>query len=567
LHLGVSGLGLAVLASCGAPASPAPAAAPTPASQATPAAGPATTAPAPVTTSATAATAATAAPGSNATPLTPDKAASTAQGAAQPRYGGLLRTAVPSDISKLDGHVDGGGTRTTFTQNLGLAFDQLVFYDASLQPHPMLAESWDVSDDYKQVKLNLRKGVQWHSGRDFTSDDVKYNLFRGRDPKAGVGTYVNQSKWFQSIDTPDKYTAICTSDVARPSMFDYFNALSMVDQATQEGPDAGTRLVGTGPFTFVEWVQGDHLTFAKNKNYWRSDLPYLDGVQVSIVKDLSAMTTRLEAGGLDGVFLPSLADFVRLKADPAYNAVTPLVTVASLAIGANTLFAPNDDLNVRRALNYAIDRKRFTDTSMDSTVQPLSLPWDVNSLAYEAGKANYFTYDLDKARSLLAEAGVAGFEMDILPSAAQPELALFCQIYQSDLANLGIKLNIKNLEPAAWVDEVNNRRYHGMWASTVVAPLGEPASAYTNSRGTDPVSNNEGYKSERYSQLIASAATEPDVATRKQIYAQLNDIVIDDSFVMFLCPYPVRMVTRAGLHDVVSAESPGTFLFTHAWLQ
>jgi peptide/nickel transport system substrate-binding protein len=314
-------------------------------------------------------------------------------------------------------------------------------------------------------------------------------------------------------------------------------------------------------------VQGDHLTFARNKNYWRSDVPYLDGLQVNIVKDLTAMTTRLEAGALDAVYLPSLADFVRLKSDPDYAALVPLVTVASLTIGPNTLFSPNDQKVVRQALNYAIDRKRFTDAAMGGTVQPLSLPWDVNSPAYEAAKATRFTFDPDKARSLLAEARVSGVEMDILPSAAQPELALFCQIYQGDLANLGIKLNIQNLEPAAWVNEVNNRRYHGLWASTFSAPLGEPASAYTNSRGTDPNSNNAGYNNELYTQLIASAATEPDLTKRKQIYSQLNDIVIDESFVMFLCPYPVRMITRAKLHDVVSPESPGTFLFTHAWLE
>jgi hypothetical protein len=105
-----------------------------------------------------------------------------------------------------------------------------------------------------------------------------------------------------------------------------------------------------------------------------------------------------------------------------------------------------------------------------------------------------------------------------------------------------------------------------MWASTVVTPLGEPASAYTTASGTDSVSNNEGYKSDRYSQLIASAGTEPDVGTHRQIYSQLNDIMINDSFVMLLCPYPVRMVTRGWLNDLVSPESPGTFLFTHAWL-
>src|SRR5262249_61807193 len=169
-------------------------------------------------------------------------------------------------------------------------------------------ESWEVTPDLKRVKLNLRKGVQWHSGRDFASDDVKWNLLRARDPKAGVGRYVTQSKWFHTIETPDKYTAILTSDVSRPAMFDYFNSLSMIDQQTMEGPEVGTKLVGTGPFTFVEWNQGNHLTFSKNKNYWRSDRPYLDGVQVNIVRDGTTMTTRLEAGALDAIFLPSFTD-------------------------------------------------------------------------------------------------------------------------------------------------------------------------------------------------------------------------------------------------------------------
>ena len=116
-----------------------------------------------------------------------------------------------------------------------MAFDRLVAYDVKATPQPMLAESWDVAPDFKQVKLNLRKGVQWHSGREFTSDDVKWNLLRGQDPKAATGSYVNQAKWFPTIDTPDKYTAILKSDVSRPAIFDYFNVLNMVDQVTLGG--------------------------------------------------------------------------------------------------------------------------------------------------------------------------------------------------------------------------------------------------------------------------------------------------------------------------------------------
>ena len=124
----------------------------------------------------------------------------------------------------------------------------------------MLAESWDVSPDYKSIKLNLRKGVAYHDGREFTSDDVKYNFLRVRDPKVGAGAYVNQSNWFTSFDTPDKNTIILNSDQPRPLAFDLFERLYMLDKDTMEGPDAKTKANGTGPFTFVEWAQGDHFT-------------------------------------------------------------------------------------------------------------------------------------------------------------------------------------------------------------------------------------------------------------------------------------------------------------------
>ena len=86
--------------------------------------------------------------------------------------------------------------------------DRLINYDDQLQPRPMVAESWDQSGDLKQIKLNLRKGVQFHDGREMTSDDVKYSMLRVRDPKmaAFASLLATQSAWFSSIDTPDKYS-------------------------------------------------------------------------------------------------------------------------------------------------------------------------------------------------------------------------------------------------------------------------------------------------------------------------------------------------------------------------
>ena len=146
-----------------------------------------------------------------------------------------------------------------------LTFDRLVTYDDKLKPLPMLAESWDVAPDYKQVQLNLRKGVTWHTGREFTSDDVKWNFIRVQDPKAGYGDFAAQSAWFTTIDTPDKYTVVLKSEQSRPSMFDFFQQFNMGDREVLEGPDAKTKSVGTGPFMFVEWVQGDHITIARTR--------------------------------------------------------------------------------------------------------------------------------------------------------------------------------------------------------------------------------------------------------------------------------------------------------------
>src|SRR5205814_2170172 len=129
------------------------------------------------------------------------------------------------------------------------------------------------------------KGVQFHNGREFTSDDVNYNLLRVRNPQiaALAGTLAPQSAWFTGIDTPDKYTVVLTTDKPRPGFFDFLNAFNMVDKETVEGPNSKTTVNGTGAFKFVEWASGDHITLARNTSYWQSRRPYVDGVQISIL--------------------------------------------------------------------------------------------------------------------------------------------------------------------------------------------------------------------------------------------------------------------------------------------
>ncbi len=475
------------------------------------------------------------------------------------RSGGTLRVGLPSDISSLDGHV----LSVAATDTIWQLYDRLTELDDQLQPQPALAESWELAPDYTRIKLNLRRGVQYHSGREFTSDDVKFNVLRGRDPKIAGGAWVTQSSWWTSVETPDKYTAILSSDQPRPSMFDYFEYLGMLDQQSLSGPNAQTASVGTGAFSLVEWVQGDHLTFARNPNYWKTGRPYLDGVQFSIISDLQALVTQFEAGTLDLIKTPPLRDYVRLKADPHHQGIEHPTDGRYFLFGVNVTRPPLDNKQVRQALNWALDRERIVSSAILGVGVPKTLPWPTTSPAYDATKDSAFAFDLDKARSLLN--GMT-FSMDCALQSGNAELATAAQVYQSDLAQVGVTMNIQTMALAAWLDQVNNRKYNGVYASTDSRTALNPLTYYTSTPVFNPAINNEGYASTAYADLVTAAGSEADPVKQKQIYAQVNDLWLDESFVIPLSTASGTLVLRGGVQGLNHNMRAG-WLFTNMWLE
>jgi peptide/nickel transport system substrate-binding protein len=506
-----------------------------------------------------AAPAATTAPAAPAPPTAAPAPAAAAKPVAQPKSGGTLRVGQVGDIARLDGQLV-NAVDTTW-----MAFDRLSSYDDKLQPQPMLAESWDISPDFKQIKLNLRKGVQFHTGREFTSEDVKWNILHVRDPKVAAGALILQSNWFTGIETPDKNTIILKSEQPRPAVFDFFEFFNIIDPVTAEGPDAATKYAGTGPFALTEWAQGDHLRYVKHKNYWLSGKPYLDEIVVTILRDSQAAITQLEAGALDVVLAPPIPDFARLKADPKYRTLT--VPANTQVIGANTTLAPTDNKALRQALNYAIDRKRMVDNAFGGAGVPQSLLWLDTSEAFEPAKKDVVTYDLEKAKSLLAKAGLSNLEFDIVTNTATPEYAGVTQIFQFDLQKLGTKANIRPYEPAGYLDQINNHKYTGTYVGSTAYASMLPSTRMANSRHLDPSGNsNTGYKSDAYTDLYTKLSTEPDAAKRKQLYGALNDLLLDESAVMPICMASARMLTRAAVQDVKPSQH-GAFLYNDAWIE
>ena len=329
----------------------------------------------------------------------------------------------------------------------------------------MLAESWDIDSNFTSLQFRLRQGVQFHTGRELTSDDIRFNLTRIQDPKVGAGQFVNQAKWFTTIDTPDKYTVILKADQPRPLIFDFFEYFNIVDQATVQGPNAKTTAVGTGPFKFAEWAQGDHLSFSKNEQYWQSGRPYLDGVHAGIFSDAQAMVVQFESGALDAMKMPPIADFARLTPNAQFQGIVHPNSGSFYLISANVTLPPMDAKLVRQAVNYALNRQRFVDSVLVGLGQAQDLPWLPGAVAYDASKQAVYTYDLDKAKSLLAQANASNLEMDFTFQASAEATAL-AQILQSDLATLGIKLNVVPVANAVLLDQVGNKKYRGVVFST-----------------------------------------------------------------------------------------------------
>jgi peptide/nickel transport system substrate-binding protein len=360
---------------------------------------------------------------------------------------------------------------------------------------------------------------------------------------------VTFSNWW-TIDTPDKYTIVLKSEAPRPLLWDYFEYLNIADSQVIEGPESKTKVGGTGPFQFVEWAQGDHIHLTKNANYWQSGKPYLDAVDYTILKDAQTMVAQLEAGALDMALNPPLRDMSRLKSDATYQAISNPQSGRYYTVGWNTLNKPLDDKRVRQALNYALDRQRFVDTLLDGFGVAETLFWLPGSPAYEPAKANYYAFDLDKAAALLRDAGAGTFELEYLISPNYPELAAFGQIYQADLAKIGVSLTIKQVDSAVFFDSINNRKYPGMYAITSARAQLQPDSMLLTGGATNPANNNSGYSSDLYTQLTSAAATEADAQKQKQIYSQLNDLLLDAAFNTALASATPHMLLRSNFQGI-----------------
>ena len=271
-----------------------------------------------------------------------------------PRKGGTLRIAMPYNPGSVDPMT--GRNLTDFNVLYGV-FDALVdFEPLTLELKPGLAKSWKF-EDLKTLVLELQEGVTFHDGSPFNADAVKFNLDRYKnDPRSNVKSDLGSVESVE-VNAPNKVTIrLNKPNVGLPVILTNRVGLMVSPKSIQEkGPNVDRNPVGTGPFKFVSWQDNDSFVLTRNENYWKPGLPYLDGLNMRIISELNTVARTVTAGECDVAL--NLQPQQKVVADRASGVVTKVFPslVPYLAF-INYGRPPLDNLQVRQALNYAINR-------------------------------------------------------------------------------------------------------------------------------------------------------------------------------------------------------------------
>ncbi|WP_417809430.1 ABC transporter substrate-binding protein [Thioclava sp.] len=409
--------------------------------------------------------------------------------------GGNIIITYKDDVATLDPAIGYDWQNWSMIKSL---FDGLMDYvPGTTELRPGLAESYEVSDDGMTFTFHLRAGVKFHNGREMTAEDVKYSLDRVTNPvtqSPGAGFFASimgydamadgSASELSGVEVVDPATVKITLN-RRDATFLHVMALNFASivpkEAVEEwGTDFGKHPVGTGAYKLADWTIGQQLVFAKNTEYWRAGVPYLDQITFEVGQEPIVALLRLQKGEVDvpGDGIPP-AKFEEVMSNPAEKA--RVVEGGQLQTGYITLNVktpPFDNLKVREAVNMAINKQRITQMINGRAIpanQPLppSMPGYIND--YKG-----YAFDTDAAKALLADAGFAdGFstELYVMNTDPNPRIA---QAIQQDLKAIGISADIKSLAQANVIEAGGAGKAPMIWSGGMawIADFPDPSNFY-----------------------------------------------------------------------------------------
>ena len=450
-------------------------------------------------------------------------------------------------------------TDTSSSAVEGVIFSGMTRVNEKLEVIPDLATDWKVSKDGKTWIFHLRKDVKWHDGAPFTAEDVVFTFNSILNPKINS---VRRSDYIID-DQPIKFTALnkYTVQAIVPKPFAPFltrSGMSVLPKHLLADKDMNTaafnrKPVGTGPFKFKEWVTGDHVTVARNDNYYFGR-PKLAEIIYKVIPDENACLVALEAGEVDETGIPP-KDYQRMKLLAGINVFEfDALTYSYLGFNlANPKFA---DKRVRQALAYATDKEQLVKLIFKGLASPAYAPSAPISWAYSDAVSKY-AYNPPLAKQLLKEAGAENLEFTILVNQGNKEREKAAVVLQQQYKKVGVKVNVRVMEWSALLKIINAPTDPKDFEAVIIGwSLGLDPDSYSiwHSSQYPKGFNFVKYVNPVADRLLEEGRTTIERAKRKEIYAKLWQVIADDQPYIFLW-YPKAI---AGVRERVGGLSePG----------
>jgi peptide/nickel transport system substrate-binding protein len=459
------------------------------------------------------------------------------------------------------------------TQGFEHSYESLTAYDSQLNIVPALAESWEQPDDVTYI-FHLRQGVKWHDGSDFTADDVKYTFDIVLDPD-GPAVWRSNFDQVDSVEVIDPHTVQFTTKAPFPPLLGAFAILrssAIIKNGAMENTNLDSEVTGTGPYKLVRYTPQDVIELEKFADYWGAPLPYIDKVTFKILVDEDTRVAALRAGQVDYAFLTALGE-QRLAGDPNLTLLKGPRTFLFVFI-FNMLRQPWNDVRVRQAISLATNREELIEKAISGagTISgPIPTGFGDWFIPPEELKERWYTENLDQARALLQEAGVAeGQPLDLLVTdfGGSSFYTGSGVVWKEQLARIGIDVQLRQVEQGVFIQEASP---DGNWNYDVninaFSPRHDPDGfVWARFYSENPYA--VGYKNERMDEILPAARSELDLEQRRALYREAQEILLDESPMIWVA---VDNIVEA-LQPYVKGyeQSPFTrrsWSLQHSWLE
>ena len=440
----------------------------------------------------------------------------------------VLQVATDQSPVGLDPHVATSFATILIDSNI---FEGLTAIDADLRTVPALAQSWTVSPDGLSYSFTLRGNATFHNGKKVTPADVIASIERVRDPKTG-SPYASRFAMIAKLEAAGENGVAITLNAPSAPLLTQLASLAIVPEGS--GADLQRKPVGTGPFTFKEWIPDTAIVLEKNAHYWESGLPKLDGLRVNIVPEAA---TR-QIGMLSGTYqvLPSIdaATATTLDGKPQAKLLATQDLAYSL-IGFNTSKPPFDKKEVREAFNYAIDRAQLVQAAYfgrgaaGGPFSPALKQWALPTSDFAC-----FKPDAAKSRALLLQAGITTpvkVTLNVLGSLQQ--VVDVAQVVQAQANKAGFEVTLAVQEQGKFIQDWRNSNFEAFASLNSGSP--EPDDYLGRAFQTGGATNVYKYSNPALDDLlIKSRASTGGTAERKPLYDQAQRLITCDGPAAFL---------------------------------